>query len=168
MNCKKYFAYGSNMLSRRLIERVPSAIVLSTGYIRGYTLRFNKRSKDESGKGNAVKTDNPEDVVYGVLFEIEEAEQSLLNKYEGLSKGYNIENVEVITADRSFRAFTYLADVAAVDDSLIPYPWYKDLVVEGAKQHFLLPEYIAQLESFESMSDPDSEREARNRKILRV
>jgi gamma-glutamylcyclotransferase len=66
------------------------------------------------------------------------------------------------------RAYTYVADDSAVDDSLKPYSWYKDLVVEGAKRRPLLPEYVSQLEAFEADSDPDKEREKQNRKLLGV
>jgi hypothetical protein len=50
-----YFAYGSNMRSARLRERVPSARYFATGKIQGYKLAFHKRSKqDGSGKADAL------------------------------------------------------------------------------------------------------------------
>lgn len=38
VNVENYFAYGSNMLKKRLTDRVPSALVRATGYIEGYTM----------------------------------------------------------------------------------------------------------------------------------
>jgi hypothetical protein len=166
VNVKKYFAYGSNMLKERLVERVPSALVRATGYIEGYEIKYNKRSKDGSGKCNLVKTEVEEARVYGVIYDFLDDEKSNLDKYEGLGKGYNAEGVQVITDSGEMRAYTYVADESAVDDSLKPYSWYKDLVVAGARRHSLPPEYISQLESFEADSDPDAERERPNRKLL--
>ncbi len=46
-----YFAYGSNMSVRRLVARLPSASVVTTGFVTGYKLVFDKLSKkDGSGK----------------------------------------------------------------------------------------------------------------------
>lgn len=163
---KKYFAYGSNMLKERLIKRVPSALVRATGYIEGYKIRFNKRSKDGSGKCNLVKTKDKNDRVYGVVYDFLDAEKPALDKCEGLGQGYDAKMVKVIAEDGEIRAYTYMADDSAVDDTLRPYSWYKDFVVEGARWHSLPPEYISQLDGFEADSDPDAEREKQNRRLL--
>lgn len=154
VNVKKYFAYGSNMLKARLIERVPSALVRATGYLECCQLRFNKRSKDGSGKCNVVKTEDQNDRVYGVLYDFLDDDKPTLDKHEGLGKGYNEEQVKVITDGGEMGAYTYVADDSAVDDSLKPYSSYKDLVVEGARQHSLPSEYISRLEAVEADSDP--------------
>lgn len=165
---KKYFAYGSNMLRRRLVERAPSALVRATGYMEGYTIRFNKKSMDGSGKCNLVKTEDEESKVYGVVYDFLDADKPALDKHEGLGEGYNTEEVRVITAGGEITAYTYVAEDSAVVDSLKPYSWYKDLVVEGARQHALPAEYVAQLEGVEGDSDPDPEREKLNRQLLRA
>jgi hypothetical protein len=48
-----YFAYGSNMSTARLRERMPSCKPLGTATLPGHALRFHKRSTDKSGKCNA-------------------------------------------------------------------------------------------------------------------
>lgn len=166
VNVKKYFAYGSNMLNKRLIERVPSALVRATGYIDGYTIRYNKRSKDGSGKCNLVKTEDKNDRVYGVVYDFLDEDKPALDKCEGLGRGYNAIMVKVMADSEEMRAYTYVADDSAVDDSLKPYSWYKDLVIEGARRLSLSPEYVSQLGAFEADSDPDEEREKQNRKLL--
>jgi hypothetical protein len=40
------FSYGSNMYSKRLIKRVPSAKILGIGKSQGFKIEFSKRSKD--------------------------------------------------------------------------------------------------------------------------
>jgi hypothetical protein len=171
VNVEKYFACGSNMLQKRLVECVPSALVRATGYIEGYQLRFNKRSEDGSGKVNLVKVEDEdardEDArVYGVVYDFPVDAKLTLDECQGLGKGYNANEVRVITEGGEMRAYTYVADDSAVDNSLRPYSWYKDLVVEGARRHSLPSEYISQLEEFEADSDNDAEREELNRKLL--
>jgi gamma-glutamylcyclotransferase len=166
VSVKKYFAYGSNMLKARILERAPSALVRAIGYIEGYKIRYNKTSKDGSGKCNLVKTDDSNDKVYGVVYDFLDADKPNLDKQEGLGKGYNLEEMRVLTDNGETGAYTYVADEGSVDDSLQPYSWYKDLVVEGAKQHRLPDEYILQLESTEAGSDPDAERDKLNRKLV--
>lgn len=166
VSVKTYFAYGSNLLKERLIERVPSALVRATGYIEGYKIKYNKRSKDGSGKCNLVKTEDQGARVYGVIYDFLDAEKPNLDKYEGLVSGYNAEEIRVITDNGEMRAYTYVAADSAVDDSLRPYSWYKDFVVKGARQHSLPSEYISQLEGVEANGDPDTERDRLNRQLL--
>ena len=74
------FAYGSNMFTRKMRIPAPSARFIATGRIAGYVLRFNKKSDDGSGKGNIVETGNPTDEVWGVVFEISDAERAALDR----------------------------------------------------------------------------------------
>ena len=60
----------------------------------------------------------------------------------------------------------YIADDDAIDDRLSPYTWYKDFVVQGARQHQLPDAYIQKLEAFTAIVDPDRAREEKNRRIL--
>ena len=98
-----YFAYGSNMLTRRLKsrKRAPSAVSIGSGYIAGRRLTFDKRSRDGSGKCDAEETGNATDRVYGVIFELSFSDKCDLNRAEGRGKGYELEIVEVITKQRS-------------------------------------------------------------------
>ena len=83
----RYFAYGSNMLTRRLkaTDRAPSATLLGIGYVEGRRLTFDKVSKDGSGKCDAESTGENTDRVYGVIFEIASTEKAALDKAEGLN-----------------------------------------------------------------------------------
>jgi hypothetical protein len=66
----EYFAYGSNMETARLRERMPSAKPLGVAKLSGHELRFHKRSKDGSGKCNAFAPTTmrvPWSVYYPVL-----------------------------------------------------------------------------------------------------
>lgn len=161
-----YFAYGSNMLSRRLQakERTPSAVAIGIGFVQGRRLTFDKVSRDGSGKCDIEVTNNPKDRAYGVLFKISSAEKSNLDKAEGCGKGYNEENVQVVTSSGACAATTYVA--TAKEPALRPYHWYKALVVAGAVEHGLPNDYIEWLRTFESQADPNTKRRAENEALL--
>jgi gamma-glutamylcyclotransferase len=103
-----YFAYGSNMLTRRLCakDRAPSAQRVGVAYMAGHRLSFDKEGKDKegrrSGKCDIQPTDLPTDRVWGVLFSIELAHRDALDRREGetgKNPGYERKDVTVI-ADR--------------------------------------------------------------------
>lgn len=159
-----YFAYGSNMLSRRLCARTPSASVKVVGYLNGRRLTFDKVSTDGSGKCDIEATPHPTDLVYGVLFEIASGEKAALDTAEGLGKGYREEGVTVITPSGNVEAVAYVA--TAKEPALRPYHWYKALVVAGATEHALPAPYVEWLRTVDSKPDPKATRRAKNEALL--
>jgi cation transport regulator ChaC len=161
-----YFAYGSNMLLRRLRvkNRAPSAIAVCTGYVEGRRLDFNKRSVDGSGKCDIEATGDPHDRAWGVIFRINATDKPALDRVEGLGQGYTEREVRVVTPDGGVTALTYTALMKAPD--LRPYHWYKAFVVAGATEHSLPDDYIAWLRTFESTADPDTGRRRFNEALL--
>jgi len=161
-----YFAYGSNMLGRRLRanDRAPSACPIGTGFVSGRRLNFDKIGVDSSGKCNIEVTGNVEDRVYGVLFEVDRADKEALDRVEGLGKGYDDEIVRVVAGDGVLDAVTYVALVK--DPDLKPYHWYKAFVISGAVEHGLPGAYVDSLRKVESVADPDDERREAQEAIL--
>ena len=154
-----YFAYGSNMSSRRLKNRVESANVISTGILEKYKLKFHKISEDGSGKCDAYFTNVLNDKINGVIYSIHEKDLDKLDDCEGLDKGYKKENVDIIKANgEKVKAFTYLS--TRIDESLLPFRWYKYHVLHGAVENDLPPDYISFIDSFNSVADPDKENAA--------
>ena len=133
------FSYGSNMLSRRIRARVPSARPLGVALLRGHRLAWHKAGRDGSGKCDVVVTNDPSHAVHGVL-------------------GYDEKQVEVIGRDGPVHAWLYCA--TATDPRLAPYSWYKGLVVAGAREHGLPTDYIERLEAVIAAEDADVERHA--------
>ena len=159
------FAYGSNMLTTRLQERCSSARALGTAELRGYALRWHKRSRtDGSGKCDVVESAAAGAVVFGVLYEIALHEKRALDVAEGLGHGYEAKSVGVVFEGTKRAPLLYYA--TDIEPSLRPYAWYKAFVVAGAREHGLPAKYIDRLEATEATEDPDRERDARNRKIL--
>jgi len=163
-----YFAYGSNMHPHRLQLRVPSSQAVGPAVLPGHQLRFHKRGRDGSGKCNVWRTDKPTDHVIGVVYRMQAAEKSLLDAAEGLGRGYRVENLHVQTLhDSSIHpSFCYVAETEHIDDTLLPFSWYHELVTSGASHHGLPTDYIAQLHAISVQADSDTERHALHQRIL--
>ena len=164
----KYFAYGSNLCTKRLRHRkVESATFVAIGMLRSYRLHFHKRSTDGSGKCNAYFTDNVNDEIAGVVFEILPAEKMFLDSAEGLGKGYQESIVCIAASNAEYKCSTYTAEPSYIDGSLGPYSWYRDFVAAGAREHGLPETYIqSNILNVEAFPDPDMKRDARERRYL--
>lgn len=142
------------MSTPRIKRRVESASVISTARLYGHSLRFHKKSVDGSAKCDIDYTNNPDDIVHGVLFEILTSEKHILDRHEGLGNGYDEKHVSIILPQGDpVRASTYYA--THIDASLSPYHWYKEHVIRGAREHALPDEHIAAIEAITSIPDPD-------------
>jgi hypothetical protein len=154
-----YFSYGSNMSSRRLLSRVPSARFVVAGILRGHRLEFHKRGRDGSAKCDALETKCDEHAVRGVIYTINASHKPALDRIEGLGQGYEEKWVELTTSTGGqLSAFTYYA--TAIDKVLRPYHWYKHHVVTGALEYDLPAGYIDELRQVDSVVDHDRQRHA--------
>lgn len=161
----EYFAYGSNMFEVKLTKAAPTASFYSIGRVIGYMLRFNKQSRDGSGKANIVATGVPTDEVWGVIYTIVDADRASLDRSE---LGYTPTEIDVVTAARTMTALTYVAEPATIDETVRPYIWYKDFVVRGALQHRLPEAYVAQLQAAIGVKDMEDIREQENVDLVRT
>lgn len=151
-----YFAYGSNTWVERLHERVGSVDVVGVARLRRYRLSFNKRGQDGSGKCNIVPASNGR-VVLGALYSLTYEQWERLAEFE---RGYRAAKVAVSTSKGSTRAATFIAEPSFIDDSLIPFDWYHNLVVRGAESFGFPAEYIDALRGVAVIRDPDRSRRA--------
>ena len=166
----KYFAYGSNLLTRRLTDplRAPSAVALGVALAPGFVMRFHKIGTDGSGKCALIATGDDADVVYGVLFEFASADLPGLDREEGVHLGgYARCSIRPRLADgTAVGAMTYIAGERFIDAACVPFDWYRDLVVAGAREHGLPPQYVEELAQTPAVPDPDAARAARARRLL--
>lgn len=154
-----YFAYGSNMSSRRLAARISSARKLGVASLDHHALRFHKAGRDGSAKCDAHATGDPSDEVIGVVYEISDADRLVLDGFEGRGKGYEVKTVSVSLADgRRVEAITYYA--TDVDAGLRPFHWYKTHVVNGAMEHGLPHAYLEAIHAEQAVDDPNHIRHA--------
>ena len=162
----KYFAYGSNMYSRRLAARVRSSRFYAIAWLANHRLAFHKRGSDGSGKCSVVSVDEAGGAVPGVVYAIDEADRRTLDGIEGVGHGYEAVWREVTVNGRSESVYLYVAEQYAVDDSVKPFCWYRDFVVAGAREHGFPEAYLRWLAGVSCVRDPRPDRERRNRRLL--
>ena len=160
------FAYGSNMLSSRLTERVASARKLCVGHLNGYKLYFHKRGADGSAKADVVRTSQPDHSVHGVLFQVDEDEIGNLDLVETNYERVRLSEPVCTKNGPGVMAEIYQARPEAVEEALLPFDWYVELVVSGAKEHGLPDDYCKMLAATPSIPDTDTERQRVHRELL--
>lgn len=150
-----YFAYGSNMSSRRLLARVPSARSLGVAHLNGYVMTFRKHSHDGSAKCTIEKRSGAGTL--GIVYKIPEEQRYTLDRIEGQGFGYDAMNVPVLLQDgKTVQAFTYIG--TDLTDELLPYTWYKQHVLNGALEHGIAQQYIEQIQATPAIDDPNQGR----------
>lgn len=163
-----YFAYGSNMCTARLARRVPSVRPVGAATLAGHTLAWHLRGNDDSGKCNVVASRSDTDVVHGVVFELDADRLEALHAAEGPAYAFLELPVTLANSgeDETVSAAIYRGHAEWLDDTLVPYDWYRDFVVTGARAHGLPDDWIAWLANASVNADPDIGRAADNRRIL--
>ncbi|MEJ2005467.1 MAG: gamma-glutamylcyclotransferase, partial [Cyclobacteriaceae bacterium] len=150
------FSYGSNMLFDRIRQRIDSVEVVCRYILTDYTFAFNKRSHDNSSKANLIHA--PGETVQGVIHQISKSDKQVLDQYEGLGKGYEMEYFSAqIQGDTCAVGFYMVKD----DDFLCddqPYCWYLQCVMYGALENCLTTSYIREIQNQPFKPDTDKHR----------
>ena len=154
------------MLLPRINARVQSARPLGQAILVGHKLMFHKIGQDGSAKCDAFYTGSNSDLVYGVLYEMELNDKPLLDKAEGLGRGYETKEVKVVLQNGiTHNAYLYTATL--IDKTIKPFSWYKELVLYGALTNNLPQNYVSErIKKVEAMKDPDIKRATENLKLL--
>lgn len=153
-----YLAYGSNLHPYRLTQRIPSASLVGVAALPGKRLTFHKKSRDGSAKCMFVETGLDSDTLFGAVYAIDPGEKLTLDDIEGVGLGYDVQTIDVEIGDAEFETFTYAADKAYIRPDLLPYDWYRELVLLGAAYHGLPADYVAAIAAIGSVADPDESR----------
>lgn len=162
-----YFAYGSNMSSRRLRARVPAASLFAPARLAGYRLAFVRGEvNDGSGKCNICPATREAALVHGVLWQVDRDGKALLDRIEGTGFGYVASMVTVACEQGPLPAFTYIATACEAAHAHPPYGWYLDYVLAGAREHDLPWSYAAALCAQPVIADGDAARARRERALL--
>ena len=149
---KYYFAYGSNMNPNRMEERGAYFRSYRRAVLKGYKLRFNKRSIKGFGCANIEPAENQ--VVEGVLYELENPEEAIneLDYYEGYPSHYGRKVLTVVTEDgEEVDAIVYIANPEVVDDSLKPTKNYLSNLLKACEMGILSEEYCEKLRKVETV-----------------
>jgi len=159
-----YLAYGSNMYSPRLIQRVPSAKSIGMIAVDGFQLVTNKISKDGSSKCNLVQVPNQRS--WCVLFSMSREHIPLLDRAEGKGYGYERKEIALSFQEQPCVAFWYLGQPEYCREEVLPFGWYMDFVRAGAQEHQLPLDYQRILKEWPVVVDPDEKRVRLNQQIL--
>ena len=159
-----YFAFGSNLSSPRLLQRIPRASKHCVARLDRHQLRWHKSGRDRSGKCDIFHTGDSGDLVYGVVYRMSHAEKIELDAYEGEGIGYQRRQISVTALHgENIDAFTYFA--LEIDHLLQPYHWYKEHVLRGALEHGLPPHYVDHIRATPSIDDHDALRHSQELSI---
>ena len=140
----RFFAVGTNMDEELLRSWIPSARRLTIASLSGFMLRWHKRSSD-GGKLAALRTGHPDDVVWGVVYEVDGLGWQQIDEGQRAA-GYRDERVTVVGPDGAEHdASVYVARAEMIDDSMMPTRSYRDPIVNGARANGLPAEYVDEL-----------------------
>jgi gamma-glutamylcyclotransferase len=159
----KVFAYGSNLSRKRLELRVGPVEVIGPGELLAHELRFHKIGRDGSAKADAFATGRAADIVWGVIYALSHDAKRKLDRFEGLGRDYLEREVRIRTAGGETSATVYHAHPDRIGEGGLPFDWYVDWVLQGAREHGLQPAYIERVASHPTIADCDTDRTRRER-----
>jgi hypothetical protein len=107
-----YFAYGTNIDPARMTTRLPGATVVGPAVLDDYELEFTIRDR-EWGGGVANIRPEPGRHVYGLLWNVPDAELAELDTYRGDESHLRRDEVSVRTSDAVVTAVTFRVDQLA-------------------------------------------------------
>ena len=90
----KYIAYGSNMVEEQMAYRCPDAKLIGMGYIQGARLEFYLHATVERTRAHDAK-------VPVAVWEISDADERCLDRYEGYPTYYTKHRRRVVMDDGS-------------------------------------------------------------------
>ncbi|WP_020409050.1 gamma-glutamylcyclotransferase family protein [Hahella ganghwensis] len=154
-----YFAYGSNLYSKRMSSRLTGITRVGPRMLPGFELRFHKVGwRDNSAKCDAFRAEGTLTPLYGILYDIPDHQVALLDDIEGVGQGYDRETVQLFHSNvqPAEAALTYIATL--IDPTLKPYDWYRHHVIAGAREGGFPAAYIERILCVEVMEDIDLQR----------
>lgn len=128
----KYFAYGSNISEYRMKnERNVNFFSRKFAILENYKLVFNKVSKKNCYLGFANVVPSLSDIVEGALYEIEDSDIKMIDKFEGHPKHYIREEIEVFCDGEKVKAIVYIANSSMIRKNILPDKNYMKYILEG-------------------------------------
>lgn len=141
-----YFAFGSFLDSETLKRHCPSAKFVTRAVLPNFEVQFNFMSRTYGGGVTGVEP-APGKMARGVVYDVPPNEMEHLDTVEAVPEGlYYRQRVLAVGEKGEFLE----ADTYRTTDPKGPFTptrRYVALMVKGAKEHELDPEYIGELES---------------------
>jgi len=117
---KYYIAYGSNMNIRQMALRCPTAKAAGAAVLKGWRLQFNNHATIVPENGGRTPV---------VVWEIEDADERSLDRYEGYPIYYYKRDLTVELDGKSIWAMAYI--MAEGHEEREPSPYYYMVIEEG-------------------------------------
>ena len=148
----RYFAYGSNMDPDQMARRCPGGRSLGKALLRGYRLVFTWDSaRWQGGVGHVIE--DPDDAVWGVLWDLDDEHVASLDVYEGIADGIYRQGTVTVEHDGAMvEALIYFSND---DRELRPSRRYVRALMRGAVAHGFPDDYV---ERIRASRDPASTR----------
>ena len=143
-----YFAYGSNLHWPQMQRRCPSAKFVTIAKLPNYEFGITRHSRLRNcGTANVCAVAGRE--VWGAVYDVGDAD---LDVMDGFEDGYHREFLSVYAPDNGNVALQVLVYVAAIESKVPPpNPEYKRLILEGARHWNMSADYIAMLETIDTV-----------------
>jgi hypothetical protein len=137
---KLYFAYGSNLCKKQIKARCPKSKYLEKHYFDDHKLCFcwNGLSTNPNGVANIIKETGSK--VPGVIFEISDDDEIVLNRREGFNltpKVYDKKNFKYKDQNVLYYVLNRKCDPRKPKES-----YWRDKIYQGYKDHQLDTKYL--------------------------
>jgi gamma-glutamylcyclotransferase len=141
-----HFAYGSNLSSKFLRRHCPNAEFVMRATLPNFRVEFRFYSESRNGGISSI-VPYPSKLTRGVIYEVSEEDMQRLDELESVPEMlYVRERVLVLGEDKEYHKAD-LYRVVNPEGPFTPARSYIELMVEGAEEHGLDPEYIEHLRS---------------------
>ena len=141
-----YFAYGSNLSRRQMLERTGSIPSSRTAHLANYQLAFRKVCGRDEVYADIAPANGA--IVHGVAYLCSSQAMAHLDLFEGVSEDcYRRVLVQVTTASgERLSAFAYIGGKAFSNEQGKPSKSYLNLILTGAREHQLPADYVTAIE----------------------
>ncbi|MBF0226054.1 MAG: gamma-glutamylcyclotransferase [Desulfobacterales bacterium] len=128
-------AYGSNMSSKRLSDRVGKLDEYKKGYIEGFKLVFNKKSDDKNTSYANIKYTG-KDKCPCIAWKLSRAQVETLDGFEEVPSHYLRITVPMQEQNgRELIAQVYIASPDSIAERIQPEEWYLKHIQDGYKEN---------------------------------
>lgn len=139
-----FFAYGARMNPATMHGDTPNAVAMGAARLDGYRLVFNVPSRSwGGGAANAVPA--PGGHLWGVLWEVGEADLQALNSFRGDERMQQVLEVDVQGPEGPVRATTFAVD--SPERFVAPTDRYLAMLRAVAQDQGLPEEALAQIDA---------------------
>ncbi len=134
----KYFSYGSNMDALQMQSRCPTARQLGTAVLSSHHFQID-------GRGVATVTACTGFSVHGVVWDITEADEASLDRYEGVPNFYVKQCCLVRLDDTDATTLIYCSTNYSTGS---PRSGYLEKIITAAEDNDLPGDYVMELKSW--------------------